>query len=313
MRNLPTESPLDPSSPTSAARTGADPAGEPVAASGVPHFLPYQGSKRLLAGRILAAVGNRRFRTLFEPFAGSAAVTLAAAHARLADRFVLGESLAPLADLWRLVLRDPDRLADEYARLWQAQLGRTDHFEQVRQAYNASQDPPLLLYLLARCVKNAPRWSAAGQFNQSPDRRRLGVRPDRLRVSVRAVAGLLHGRCEVRTGDFAAVLADAGPHDLAYLDPPWQGTSTGPDKRYHQGLRRERLVGVLEGLDAGGVAWLLSYDGRCGERTYGPPLPEALGATRLELEAGRSSQATLAGRVERTVESLYLSRGARRG
>ena len=40
---------------------------------------------------------------------------------------------------------------------------------------------------------------------------------------------------------------------------------------------------------------------------YGPALPVELGAQRLELHAGRSSQATLNGRDERTVESLYVS------
>ncbi len=46
-----------------------------------------------------------------------------------------------------------------------------------------------------------------------------------------------------------------------------------------------------------------------GERTYGPPLPAALGLSRLLLDAGTSSQATLLGRAEKTVESLYLSPG----
>jgi len=55
------------------------------------------------------------------------------------------------------------------------------------------------------------------------------------------------------------------------------------------------------------IPFLLSYDGRCGTRSYGEPLPAGLRLTHLELEAGRSSQATLAGRAEHTVESLYMS------
>jgi DNA adenine methylase len=56
------------------------------------------------------------------------------------------------------------------------------------------------------------------------------------------------------------------------------------------------------------VALALSYDGRRGARTYGSPLPASLGLRRVELVAGRSSQATLLGRAEVTIESLYLSR-----
>ncbi len=42
----------------------------------LPHPIPYQGSKRKLAPRILATVANRHIDRLFEPFAGSAATYL---------------------------------------------------------------------------------------------------------------------------------------------------------------------------------------------------------------------------------------------
>ena len=71
------------------------------------------------------------------------------------------------------------------------------------------------------------------------------------------------------------------------------------------------LIAGLEGLRARGVQFALSYDGMTGGKTYGAPLPEALGLTRLLLDAGTSAQATLSGRSARTVESLYLSPGLR--
>ena len=40
---------------------------------------------------------------------------------------------------------------------------------------------------------------------------------------------------------------------------------------------------------------------------HGRPLPVRLGLQLVELDAGRSSQATLLGRDEITVESLYIS------
>ena len=59
----------------------------------MPHVIPYQGSKRLLAPAILGVLreqlAGQRVRRLYEPFAGSAALTLAAAHANLADAFVV--------------------------------------------------------------------------------------------------------------------------------------------------------------------------------------------------------------------------------
>jgi DNA adenine methylase len=58
---------------------------------------------------------------------------------------------------------------------------------------------------------------------------------------------------------------------------------------------------------ASGVATVLSYDGATGDKVYGPPLPADLGLRHLALPAGRSAQATLLGRDEQTVESLWVS------
>jgi DNA adenine methylase len=133
------------------------------------------------------------------------------------------------------------------------------------------------------------------------------MRPEKMRQEVFGAHHLLRTRTDAVAGDFAQTIADAGPHDLVYMDPPYEGTSGSRDTRYHQGLARERLIVALDGLNRRGVPWLLSYDGRCGENTYGAPLPPELHATRLELTAGRSSQATLNGIAAVTIESLYVS------
>lgn len=275
----------------------------------LPHPIPYQGSKRILASRILDVVADRHFRCLYEPFAGSAAITLAAASRRVAERYVLADSLESLAELWRCILLQPAATAEHYERLWTTQRDdSTQRYLQIRDEFNRLHDPVQLLYLLARCAKNAPRFNRDGQFNQSPDKRRLGMRPQKMRLQVLGASALLRGRAEVRNGDFVTTLADATPRDLVYMDPPYEGTSTGVDRRYHQGMARARLIQQLEELNRRGVPWLLSYDGQCGNKRYGEYLPEHVHGERMELIAGRSSQATLNGLAETTIESLYLSR-----
>lgn len=100
---------------------------------------------------------------------------------------------------------------------------------------------------------------------------------------------------------------DAGPGDLVYLDPPYQGTSGGRDERYAATLDRDRFVTYLADLRSRRVPFVVSFDGRTGDKPHGEPLPRDLGLRHVELDAGRSSQSTLLGRAERTVESLYLS------
>ncbi len=275
----------------------------------VPHVLPYQGSKRLLAagiGRYLRAAG--RVDRLYEPFCGSAALTLYAARHRLATRFVLGDSLAAVVQLWQLVAESPIAVADHYAALHRDQNeGGMGHFDIARNRFNRHGDARDFLWLCARCVKNAVRFGSSGLFNQSADRRRAGTQPRRMTANIQAASQLLRGRSEFRVGDWQHTLRDAGPRDLAYLDPPYFGTSVGADPRYHQGLDRARLIEGLRALRDRGVRVILSYDGRTGDRTYSAGLPADLGLVHLELDAGRSAQATLLGRSDRTVESLYVS------
>ena len=270
--------------------------------------IPYQGSKRALAPRICSLFPTP-IGTLYEPFAGSAAITLHAATYDLADQFVIGDIYAPLVNLWELIIDSPSELSDRYAAVWHAQFAAgTGHFNEVRAAFNENGDAVLLLYLIARSVKNAVRFNRRGHFTQSFDKRRTGVKPDRVTRTVHAVSRLLRGRVTLFRGGFRDCVATATPDDLIYMDPPYQGTTYGADKRYAAGLERQSLIDALRDLDARAVPYILSYDGRMGEKVYGMPLPDTLDVDHLAIHAGRSSQATLCGRDDATIESLYVSR-----
>jgi DNA adenine methylase len=274
----------------------------------VPHPIPYQGSKRRLAAVILKYAPGR-VDTLIEPFAGSAAITLAAAARKLAKRYLIGDSLEPLVDVWRMILSEPEDFADEYERVWNAQQENpAEHYLRVRDSFNRSRNPAELLYLLARCVKNAVRFNSAGEFNQSADHRRSGMNPAKMRAQILGSCKLLAGRAEALCRDYGTLLRQATSKDLVYMDPPYQGV-TGRDPRYFEQLNFDGLVANLESLNSRNVPYLLSFDGTCGTRQYGRDLPKQLRLTRIWVHTGRSSQATLNGRDEETIESVYLSPG----
>jgi len=135
------------------------------------------------------------------------------------------------------------------------------------------------------------------------------MHPDKMQGAILRVSAILRGRVEFPIGDWLETTADAMAADFLYMDPPYLGISIGRDKRYHQQMMQEELVSGLENLRSRRIPFALSYDGATGSREYGPPLPEALDLTRLLLHAGPSSQATLNGGREETVESLYLTPG----
>lgn len=214
----------------------------------------------------------------------------------------------PLIELLRLVVQSPQELITFYGELWNQQHNDSlEHYYRVREDFNRTQDPRLFLYLLARCVKGAVRYNSDGLFNQSPDKRRHGTRPETMRENIMGVSALLRGRTRFTHIDYRDVLAQTNDADVVYMDPPYQGVCGERDSRYFAGIAFDDFVDALAELNHRDIAYVISYDGRRGGKQFGRKLPEYLNLTLIELEAGRSSQATLLGRDETTVESLYLS------
>lgn len=277
--------------------------------SKLPHPIPYQGSKRALASSIFQFVPTE-IETWYEPFCGSAAMTVYAASRGAAQKYVIGDSLEPIVKLIKNIVEDPGLVSSQYQKIWLGQGNdNPGYFNEIRDRYNEFGDSIDLLYLICRCVKNAVRFGVSGRFTQSHDKRRLGVNPKKMHEAVHGMSRILQGKVEYRCGDWLETLADVTPADFVYMDPPYFGTSEGRDKRYFSQLSQASLIEGLRSLNCRHVRFALSYDGMTGGREYAPPLPDDLLLVRKLLHAGRSSQSTLNGKSEDTIESLYLSTG----
>ena len=273
----------------------------------IPQPIPYQGSKRGIAARILEFFPGKVNR-LVEPFAGSAALSLAVASRQGAKRFWLNDAHKPLMDLWTAIIESPEELAESYRLLWHDQLGREkEYFSQVRERFNRLHVPADFLYLLARCVKAAIRYNSRGEFNNTPDNRRKGARPEEMRNRLIAASSLFKQRIRLTSKDYLEVLDECTPNDLVYMDPPYQGVCRNRDQRYCPPFDHSVFCRAIEKLNSRNIRFIISYDGRTGDKVYGEPIAAGYRLTRLEILAGRSAQATLLGRREDTIESLYLS------
>jgi DNA adenine methylase len=257
----------------------------------VPHAIPYQGSKRALAHAIIPLLPTDT-NMLIEPFAGSAAITIAARYSGTARGAVIGDINEPLMALWIRILTDPGTLANDYENLWRQQ--RSDpraFYNEIRAKFNATKEPHLLLYLLARCVKAAVRYGRSGDFNQSPGNRRLGAVPATMRRRLVETSHVLTQTIAISC-DYAELLSVADERSVVYMDPPYQGVSNGRDNRYMRGLEKREFEKQLWNAVSAGTSFILSYDAVTKTKTYGNALSSDLGLTHLHVIAGRSSQAT---------------------
>lgn len=274
---------------------------------GVPQPFPYQGSKRYLANAILPLIPGDA-KKIIEPFCGSAAVSIAARYTRRVSESVIGDVNFPLMELWNAILNDPDTLSTQYAQLWNMQLEDPKaFFFEVRDRFNNNPEPADFLYLLNRIVKGAIRYGKDGKFNQTADNRRLGAKPEIVSHRIHAVSTTLKGTKAIAC-DFEDIVAEATSSDIIYMDPPYQGTSENADHRYFASLSKSNFEEALARMNSKSLSYIVSYDVVDANRSYGNPLDGSLDLTHLHLAAGTSAQASLLGRTEQTVESLYLSK-----
>ncbi|MFZ2889213.1 Dam family site-specific DNA-(adenine-N6)-methyltransferase [Sulfuricurvum sp.] len=273
----------------------------------LPHPIQYQGSKRSLALQILQYFPSD-IETLIEPFAGSAAISIATAHYGYAKNFIINDLNKPLLKLLELIIEHPDDVSKNYEIIWNQQSENSvEHYFTIRDEFNKSNDSFLFLYLMARCAKGAVRYNKNGQFNQSPDKRRKGTMPQNMKKNIYGVSSLLKGKAKFKSMDYRLLIDDLSDKDLVYMDPPYQGVCSNRDSRYYSGIEHDKFVNFLEQLNKKKISYIISYDGRLGDKQYGESLPTYLNLEHIEINAGRSSQATLLGKKDITYESLYLS------
>jgi len=272
-----------------------------------PQPIPYQGSKRALAPLILRYFPNNSTR-IVEPFAGSGAISVASALRNKAQSYWLNDLNKPLIDLIQEIVENPESISKKYSKIWNKQLGNErEYYKEIRARFNKTNKPDDFLFILARCVKGAVRYNSKGEFNQSPDNRRKGKRPRNMEKEIFQFSNLLKDKTIFSSYDFKEVLNMVDQEDLVYMDPPYQGTSNKKDSRYLAGLQFNEFVESLEDLNMNEISYIISYDGKLGNKSYGDVLPEFLNLKQILIEVGRSTTSTLLGNDEITYESLYLS------
>lgn len=280
----------------------------------VPHLVQYQGSKRIIAPKIIEFFPSS-FDRLIEPFSGTCAVTILTAMQGICNEYWLNDINQPLIHLMEECVNNPQKLANDYENIWNGQFGENqdniNYFYKIRDEFNqGAKDPARMLFLLARIVKGAVRYNENGELNQSCDKRRYGTKPINITNSTLEISKLLKDKTNFSSMDYKLVLAMAKRGDLIYMDPPYQGTSKNGkrDKRYLQGVEFGEFVSELKKLNDKGIDYIVSYDGKTGDKTIGKLLPDYLELTHMYINAGISTQATLNGKNETTYESLYISK-----
>ena len=263
----------------------------------IPSLIKWSGSKRYQAS-LVASLAPDTYVRYFEPFLGGGALMFL-----LAGRGAVGGDVyKPLIDLWRMIRDEPDEVVADYSQKWVTlQDNLPDYFYQVRERFNKKPNPLDLLLLSRTCVNGIIRFNKYGHFNNSFHLSRRGMHPTRFRAAVSAWSQRIQ-EVSFRDAHAEDTLAEAREGDFVYLDPPYANNRA----RYLEDFATGDLLNILEGLNAKGVLWALSYDGRRGNRSLQQEIPAELYVDHRTLPNGLSAvRRVLSGALDDVHESLY--------
>lgn len=176
--------------------------------------LKWAGGKMSVIDKLLQLLprGDR----LIEPFVGAGSVFLNAGF----SRNLLGDVNGDLINLWQCMAEDADQVIELASDLffWQA---REDYLL-VRKSFNDKSPLRMLraaefIYMNKVGFNGLCRYNSKGEFNAPYGDGKQKSVP---KAEVRAFAAMA-GSCEFRHSGFKSLMAEAGPGDVVYCDPPY--------------------------------------------------------------------------------------------
>lgn len=217
----------------------------------MPHnpFLKWAGGKHKLVPFLTAHLPQQRSGRLIEPFAGSAALTLATDY----DAYLINDTNPDLITLYATLKQEKQGFID-YARSYFTPDNNTEaRYYVLREQFNHNSDPTeraaLFIYLNRHAFNGLCRYNSKGGYNVPFGRYRA---PYFLEKEMQAYLGKA-GRIQLSCGDFHDVLVQATDDDTIYCDPPYVPLSdTASFTAYHKGGfgadDQQRLVNDVRAL-----------------------------------------------------------------
>ena len=264
-----------------------------------PPVIKWFGSKRPVA-QVLAEY-FRQSETYYEPFIGGGAMLPYAK-----SKFGFASDIIPeLINLWNFIKSDPKLVADEYRRRWQRlQIEGSSVYYEVRDSFNKTRNPLDFLFITRTCVNGMIRYNSAGDFNNSFHISRPGINPDTLEQILFQWNKVIQSITFLNV-DYRECLAPVKRGDFVFLDPPYGGTK---DRYSRSEFCLEDFYSELSRLNSVDAYWMLTFDGRSGERVYNYAPPKELFKFKFSIHTGNSAFSRLIDKKKDVIsESVYLN------
>jgi len=264
-----------------------------------PPVIKWSGSKRSVANSLSKYIPKSK--RYFEPFLGGGALL----PFRKIQTGLAGDVIPELIALWNAIKTNPERVSDEYKKRWERlQKEGYEVFYLIRDNFNTTRNEYDFLFLTRTCVNGLIRYNNQGDFNNSFHLTRPGINPENLRSIIFQWHYIVKS-IEFYNCDYRELTAIAKKDDFIFFDPPYGGTKGRYTK---EKFDLNIFFDELARLNDKGVKWILTFDGKAGNRNYIYELPKNLYCQKTFIQTGHSPFSKLMNTsIDNVNESVYLN------
>lgn len=268
--------------------------------------IKWSGSKRSQSQHILKQF-PRKIKTYYEPFVGGGSVmyALITSDEIEVENIVCSDINKDLIDLWNMIKNQPELLILGYEERWlelnkdEDHARRNEYYKYIRNRFNQERNPIDFLFIDRTTTNGLIRYNKKGDFNNSFHFNRKGIEPNRLKKIINNWSENLNKKnVTFLVQDYKNIKTES--MDFLYCDPPYENTKG----MYFGGINQEELFNWLREQKS---AYLLSYDGICGENDRTSKVPQDLYDSHIYISSGCSSFKRIKLKnIEYVQESLYI-------
>lgn len=179
-------------------------------------FLKWAGGKYKLVDFIASHFPQNRQR-LVEPFAGSAALSLALEF----DAYLINDLNQDLINLYATIKNEKKNFIDFAKSYFLTENNQESRFYELRDTFNHSTNPversALFIYLNRHAFNGLCRYNSKGIFNVPFGRYKSPYFPEKELLNFLNKSD----RIELMCGDFQKTFTQINKYDVVYCDPPY--------------------------------------------------------------------------------------------
>jgi len=134
---------------------------------------------------------------------------------------LLADSNPHLISLFSQLKEDGEEMVQQCKRLFTSKNNREHRYYELREEFNTSNDPvrrsSLFVYLNRHCYNGLCRFNKQGKFNTPFGQYERPYFPEQEMLAFAEKLQSATAKCQ----DFRLTIAEAGPRDVVYCDPPY--------------------------------------------------------------------------------------------